>query len=196
MKEDELQKYAESMYSLATDLWMPRNMSDTSGTRDRIEWCVSTCVEYFQSGMLVKLVTKDLKRMDHGAQTLLDASVLSKLKNCDIEEFVSACFPTPWSLLDVGSCYNPFAVYADLFTVTAIDIAPACEVRCNYRLKSCVFCVLCLSQVCVCMRACVYACVCVHVCVCVRVCGCVCVCIIITAMHLLSIKLQEIVVVF
>lgn len=45
-----------------------------------------------------------------------------------VEEFTSR----KWHLLDVGSCYNPFAVYPQ-FEVTAVDIAPAVEVSGNRR---------------------------------------------------------------
>jgi hypothetical protein len=122
------------MQCLATDLWSPRNAGDFPGTRDRIDWCVASCWEYFCQGGLIKLLTKDLKRLEYGSQTIVDKVLISHLKKEDIGDYVLSQFPRPWSLLDVGSCYNPFSTHSEVFNVTAVDIAPACEsvLQCDF----------------------------------------------------------------
>lgn len=124
-KDELLQRYSHSMHMLATSVWSPRQeLTDDDGGDDRIAWCIAACKEYYLEGRLVKLLQKDLRRLEFGKETVVHPSVIPQ----DPHHFVTSTFSRPWSLLDVGSCYNPFANHSDLFTVTAVDIAPACKV--------------------------------------------------------------------
>ena len=121
-----LQRYAHSMYLLATSVWSPRQeFTGVDEGDDRIAWCVAVCKEYFLDGRLARLLQKDLRRLEFKRETVVHPLLLPP----DPQQFVESTFPRPWSLLDVGSCYNPFSKLSDLFTVTAVDIAPACKVR-------------------------------------------------------------------
>ena len=132
-KDDLLLRYSHSMHILATSVWSPRQeFTGDGGGDDRIAWCIAACNEYFLDGRLVKLLQKDLRRLEFERETVAHPSLLPQ----DPQQFVESTFPRPWSLLDVGSCYNPFSKHSDLFTVTAVDIAPACEVRvCVHAIK-------------------------------------------------------------
>ena len=115
---DGLEKYSEAMERLATGPWAEQG----SG---RITWCVDVCEEYFRvGGALVKMIEKDLKRVEHNMPTLVPLELLPT-SGSDIEKIVQGMFGSrKWKLLDVGSCYNPFKRF-DKFEVTAVDIAPA-----------------------------------------------------------------------
>ena len=120
---DELKEYSTAMHLLAVGPW------DRSGSKDgggRIEWCVGVCYEYFTGSHLQKSLLKDLRRVGHGMPTVLSDKLLPEsAESADalVKEFASRA----WTLLDVGSCYNPFERFSQ-FNVTAIDIAPAVEV--------------------------------------------------------------------
>ena len=109
------------MHSLATGPWKKKNEA-----ANRITWCVDTIREYFVE-KLVQLLEKDLRRLGHGNPTIVDQTMLPGSQEQIVlitREFIGKQL----SLLDVGSCYNPFMGYKE-FRVTAIDIAPATEVR-------------------------------------------------------------------
>ena len=126
-KDSLLQRYSHSMHLLATSVWPPRQLdvTDDGAGDDRIAWCTEVCKEYFLDGRLAKLLQKDLRRLEFKRETVAHPLLLPQ----DPQQFIESTFPKPWSLLDVGSCYNPFSKHSDLFTVTALDIAPACKVR-------------------------------------------------------------------
>jgi 25S rRNA (adenine2142-N1)-methyltransferase len=109
----QLSQYSSSMKTLANEHWKETS-NETSGNC-RITWTVTFCNDYFkadkQNGIL-KFREKDmliLKQMNDELE-YSDAPLLD-----DRERL---------KLLDVGSCYNPFAKY-NSFDVTAVDIAPA-----------------------------------------------------------------------
>ncbi len=108
------------MHGLATGPWAKHS---TPGGGGRVEWCVDVCREYFQGGCLKKMILKDLRRLEHKMPTVLDVSLLASPPDVVEREFGQRL----WRLLDVGSCYNPFAEHPQ-FDVTAVDIAPAVEV--------------------------------------------------------------------
>ena len=116
-----LATYSSAMSSLATGCW------ERDGEASRIAWCVKVCKEYGgPEGALRKLLLKDLRRKSHSMPTVVPQALLPGTV-VDVEQEV-------WNdtqilrLLDVGSCYNPFLNHKQ-FEVTAIDIAPARQVR-------------------------------------------------------------------
>lgn len=118
--EGTLASYSEAMRGLATGPWKGGN-----ATGDRISWCVQTCSMYLDN-RLEQLLFKDLRRQNHSMPTLVDPSLLPA--NSSVRSVVESFRQQPLRLLDVGSCYNPFLSFPQ-FLVTAIDIAPASEVR-------------------------------------------------------------------
>ena len=115
-----LHTYSSAMSRLATGPWACRKEGG------RIEWCVTTCLKYFSS-RLEQLLLKDLRRQSHGMPTLVPTSLLPASPEA-VREKVAVLKERKWRLLDVGSCYNPFQEWLQLFDVTAIDIAPASPV--------------------------------------------------------------------
>lgn len=129
-KESTLKAYASSMCALATGPWAKHGGG-------RIKWCVETCLEYFHGGKLERLVRKDIKRACHGNPTLLEHDLIPS--DAEVGHIVTEFSNRQLCLLDVGSCYNPFAA-EEKFSVTAIDIAPAVEVLVmKFVLSSCNF---------------------------------------------------------
>ena len=114
--EDGLKQYARTMQSLATGQWAEQG----SG---RITWCVGACEEYFVGGVLSNQLYKDLRRLEHNMCTLVPPALLPN-SDADVPKMIEEFQRKKWTLLDVGSCYNPFSEF-DQFDVTAIDIAPA-----------------------------------------------------------------------
>lgn len=51
-----LKQYADAMHQLATDVWA------NQGRETRLDWCHSTCREYFCGGGLHKVLLKDVRR--------------------------------------------------------------------------------------------------------------------------------------
>lgn len=111
------------MHELATGPWS--NKEDDKD-ENRIYWCLKTCLDYFDKGVLDKLLLKDLRRKSYGSDTQLQPEWLPSGKE-QVEEIVGEFRGRKLALLDVGSCYNPFAQF-ERFSVTALDIAPAVEV--------------------------------------------------------------------
>ena len=119
---ERLRSYSVAMRRLATGRWR----SD-GHEASRITWCVQTCREYFGKGHgLEKYLLKDLRRVAHGNLPIVTSDLLpgSEVGAWQVVEETSAC---PWTLLDVGSCFNPFRAFQD-FKITALDIAPADDV--------------------------------------------------------------------
>ena len=115
------------MSKLATGSW---SSEEGRSRGSRISWCVEVCEEYFGvDGALHKLLLKDLRRRNHMMPTLVSSSLLPSTEEEVAEVVKKQWHDRRFSLLDVGSCYNPFLCYLQ-FEVTAIDIAPADKV-CN-----------------------------------------------------------------
>ncbi|XP_052867910.1 S-adenosylmethionine sensor upstream of mTORC1 [Anopheles cruzii] len=107
-----LQNYAEAMHKLATRYW-DRTMDVTcKRSNSRIDWVVASCRSYFTGPTPLLYLFRDkddkvMQAIESGYRPTHQPHYVEKIK-----------------MLDVGSCYNPFAAFAD-FEVTAIDIAPA-----------------------------------------------------------------------
>lgn len=100
------QEYAASMLRLATTVWP---------YKDRIEWCHQTVRDYFYEGGLERSLRRHYRK--------LGLEYSEHVLNC-AKRSLNLGGGERLHLLDVGSCYNPFAVYADIETV-AIDLTPA-----------------------------------------------------------------------
>ncbi|XP_050078097.1 S-adenosylmethionine sensor upstream of mTORC1 [Anopheles maculipalpis] len=110
--EDLLKSYAEAMHKLATCYWDRTMEVSCKRSNSRIEWVVASCRSYFHGAtpLLYLFREKDDKVMQ-----AIDAGYRHEHRPYTIDRI---------KLLDVGSCYDPFACFPD-FDVTAIDIAPA-----------------------------------------------------------------------
>lgn len=140
---DQLRGYSAAMRSLATRFWEQntaskagrRTRSSNSTEHNRIAWSVRFCAEYFGAGgdssddppatppqsMLLHQREREL-RIWTEAMTAEDRVSAGGGDGDDNGQPWTA--PAKLRLLDVGSCYNPFAKY-EQFDVTAVDIAPA-----------------------------------------------------------------------
>ncbi|ETN64853.1 hypothetical protein AND_003394 [Anopheles darlingi] len=109
---ERLKNYADAMYKLATCYWDRTMEVSSKRSNCRIEWVVASCRSYFlhPTPLLYLFREKEDKVMQ-----AIDASFRYEHRPYLIEKI---------KLLDVGSCYNPFAAFEE-FDVTAIDIAPA-----------------------------------------------------------------------
>lgn len=111
------------MYHLATDHWKKETL-ETSLTFCRIEWIKKHCKNYFLDGGMEKFNEKEeyLVKKDN-----------IELRNVLIKKQIKTSIDSKLEILDVGSCYNPFKA-EDLFSVTAIDIAPYSKdvIKCDF----------------------------------------------------------------
>ncbi|XP_058804991.1 S-adenosylmethionine sensor upstream of mTORC1 isoform X1 [Phymastichus coffea] len=123
LQEEKLKNYAESMYQLATQHWAikPKEMDPISYCR--IEWIKNQCKHYFTERGMKKFDEKEKHLMRNFVQELED------LESVQIKTIIEPKI----CVLDVGSCYNPFR-HDDLFSVTAIDIAPYSKdvIKCDF----------------------------------------------------------------
>lgn len=105
------------MRLLATEFWEKNNCKDKDLCR--IQWVFDQCVEYFYSTGQENASVKEEKMYKQYFGTNLEPKKI-------IPE-------TVLKLLDVGSCYNPFAKFP-IFKVTAVDLMPATEdvVKCDF----------------------------------------------------------------
>ncbi|KAL1117353.1 hypothetical protein AAG570_004679 [Ranatra chinensis] len=126
---EKLQKYAISMKKLATTYWDRNNTRDDGGSTCRIGWVVSKCRHYFTLGgeavedcRETKMCLKFFNREMSNDGILSEGAEVGKI-----------------SLLDVGSCYNPFGAFSSEFEVTAIDLAPASGevMKCDFLRLNC-----------------------------------------------------------
>lgn len=122
-KSEILQEYATSMQKLASTFW-EQNLVDEKSARCRIKWVSEKCVLYFFEGEIEirrirekEKCNKIGKSMDSYGETCVKCVKVTASKEIQSE---AECL----TLLDVGSCYNPFKVYP-FFHVIPIDIAPA-----------------------------------------------------------------------
>ncbi|XP_055595334.1 S-adenosylmethionine sensor upstream of mTORC1 [Uranotaenia lowii] len=106
-----LKEYASAMHQLATNYWDKTMQVDSKRDNSRIEWTVNSCRDYFRGNQLVNF----FREKDEKVMKAVDESHSFKYEPYQVQKI---------KLLDVGSCYNPFAAFED-FEVTAIDIAPA-----------------------------------------------------------------------
>ena len=122
-----LSRYANAMSSLATAYWEENGGPEAS----RIKWCVEVCREYCDEdqGALHRLLSKGLRRRKHDMPTSIPRALLPSSAQEMADILARWSGGAVLRLLDVGSCYNPFLAHKQ-FEVTAIDIAPAMEVRC------------------------------------------------------------------
>jgi hypothetical protein len=124
MKTDILQKYADSMQKLASTIWEQNSVDENKRAQSRIKWVVEKCVLYFFEGEVEIKRTREKKKIRQivnvaekcGETCVLCAKVISSKEMVTNAEYLT--------LLDVGSCYNPFRVYPFLHVIP-IDIAPA-----------------------------------------------------------------------
>eukprot|EP00759_Apiculatamorpha_spiralis_P011879 PhF_6_TR19038/c0_g1_i3/m.27970/K18849/BMT2; 25S rRNA (adenine2142-N1)-methyltransferase len=130
-QEDSLQQYAEAMHALASEMWVP---GDTSSTHnDRLEWCLHVVEQYYRSeggGARVKLLAKEVRKEAFAANggvmpsdETLKKLFVDKFGKIEIEE------GRHLDVLDVGSCYNPFATHPLRerlqLHVRAVDLYPS-----------------------------------------------------------------------
>ncbi|KAG4066982.1 hypothetical protein HA402_007730 [Bradysia odoriphaga] len=123
--KNQLDSYSKAMRELATKFW-DSNLKVNEMTREnRIEWSVQFCLNYFHDNKIRNHNREREKRIFE----LLPDPVHVELSSRSDDD----CENQKIRLLDVGSCYNPFKQY-DSFTVTAIDISPACPDvhRCDF----------------------------------------------------------------
>lgn len=130
-----------------------RTRSSASTEHNRIAWSVRQCAEYFgtppsATTTAVDDVEKATATPDPPTTMLLhqrererriwaeamteDERTAAAVADGTVDETAPELWHWPRTppphrlrLLDVGSCYNPFAQFADRFDVTAVDIAPA-----------------------------------------------------------------------
>lgn len=102
-----LKEYAISMQKLATTHWEINCAKKSTEAISRIKWTADFCLDYFSN----TITAIDDKEIEIGKKIGIHLSNNKK-------------FISPYKLLDVGSCYNPFKVY-DFLDVCAIDLCPA-----------------------------------------------------------------------
>lgn len=122
--KEKLKKYALAMKELAVNHWEVNDRKSTakqngqSQQRSRISWSVNYCREYFSKcDLITGIRQREIRILDELQIDTTEMKSLASAEKWAIERI---------KLLDVGSCYNPFAAFPD-FDVTAIDIAPANE---------------------------------------------------------------------
>ena len=121
-----LKKYSASMHSLASSKWkMDKN--------NRIKWCKGIISHYYNDGGLKKSLRKELKTQYFQKlkdQGVIETKDVQERANTEVDQFLNDfqfdCCLDKKLLLDVGSCFNPFDMHNDYYTI-AVDIAPATE---------------------------------------------------------------------
>ncbi|CAK9829382.1 S-adenosylmethionine sensor upstream of mTORC1 [Anthophora retusa] len=137
-RKDILQKYASSMHKLATTYWIENNLNVKNSTYSRIEWIKFHCEEYFFNGGRQKY---DIREGDIKLKIDTNCIKTEVATNCRLnsehkKDRSDDNFQEPTekvSLLDVGSCFDPFGSL-DMFEVTAIDLngIPNKVLRCDF----------------------------------------------------------------
>eukprot|EP00052_Salpingoeca_macrocollata_P021580 m.185225 g.185225 ORF g.185225 m.185225 type:complete len:465 (+) comp21569_c0_seq5:785-2179(+) len=117
--ESTRQTYAATMKELATKHWEDP-AADPS--HSRIQWTLTTLEDYFRRGGLVSALKKDWRRHQHTLHAALPAN--HQETAADLFNKCAFAEERKVTVLDVGSCYNPFARFPGL-EVTAIDLSPA-----------------------------------------------------------------------
>uniref|UniRef100_A0A8D8PVU1 S-adenosylmethionine sensor upstream of mTORC1 n=1 Tax=Cacopsylla melanoneura TaxID=428564 RepID=A0A8D8PVU1_9HEMI len=107
--ESALKEYAQCMKLLATQHWDKKHKEDAKNSRNA--WIVHQINDYFLNKIYLARRKKEATEKEMNCLTC-------PVKTSDFQE--------PYSLLDVGSCYNPFKDVVN-FVTTAIDICPATD---------------------------------------------------------------------
>ena len=123
-KSELLQEYATSMQKLASTFWEQNSVDRNKSAWCRIKWVVEKCVLYFFEGEIEIRRIREKEKFNKIANDI-DSCAETSVKHAEVKaskeiQSEAGCL----TLLDVGSCYNPFRVYP-LFHVIPIDIAPA-----------------------------------------------------------------------
>lgn len=108
-----LEKYASAMRKLAVNHWTKQS------PEGRIEWCYSTVMDFFKGGGLRKLMEKQRRRREFSLDVNACCCCFERNESGANLDLVEKLY-----LLDVGSCFNPFAAYNDFYSVP-IDLQPA-----------------------------------------------------------------------
>lgn len=130
--KSKLKSYATAMMELATNYWEPNDQKAATQNprrqqqqqRSRIMWSVNYCREYFQqTGTITALREREMRLMNE--LKVLTPAIEMGFEMRPVGDKIT--------LLDVGSCYNPFSRFEE-FEVTALDIAPAREdvIECDF----------------------------------------------------------------
>ncbi|XP_023950638.2 S-adenosylmethionine sensor upstream of mTORC1 [Bicyclus anynana] len=104
-----LNTYAQYMEKLATTHWERNSSDEQSLASSRISWAADFAYEYFINKSFMKHREKEI---DIGNKINIKVNNTNEL------------YSSPITLLDVGSCYNPFRIY-DFLDVLVIDLCPA-----------------------------------------------------------------------
>lgn len=111
-----LDEYAHTMRQLA-ETWATSNSGQC-----RIQWCASTIKDYYFKGGKNRALDKDCRKLEYRENDgQSDDCRMQSISKYEANE-------GDVKILDVGSCFNPLKVFLE-FSVLAIDIAPANEVR-------------------------------------------------------------------
>ncbi|OQR67547.1 UPF0532 protein C7orf60-like [Tropilaelaps mercedesae] len=111
-------RYASAMHSLATTVWTRKKGAD-----NRIAIVCAEIDQYYRDGGFERVIRRMFRKHARTEGTDVSIEQLKKLELQDGEKL---------RLLDVGSCYNPFADFG--YDVTAIDLCPATPdvVQCDF----------------------------------------------------------------
>lgn len=122
------------MHQLAIENWQ---LSEDAQKGNRINWCKNIILEFYFNCGLENILSKDARRLYHQN---LESGKEIKLSNKEV--FVSDLINKQMEtmrksftkgnkikLLDVGSCYDPFTEFSDIFETTAVDLYPATKVN-------------------------------------------------------------------
>ena len=102
--------YAKAMGTLANDVW-----EGDDGSQSRIDWIKRHLDKYFYEHDHIRFE----ERMERKLMYLKDQPLSEEKVNFNFDEKVS--------VLDVGSCYNPFGKFSN-YQVVAIDLSPSPEI--------------------------------------------------------------------
>ncbi|KAL9915474.1 S-adenosylmethionine sensor upstream of TORC1 [Glossina fuscipes fuscipes] len=111
-----LKEYATAMHKLA-QIWEDKDNTSKEGleARSRIKWTIEFCLAYFYTELIyLEKRSREQRLLD--SWTGFDCSQCRYMKNV----------PEKIKVLDVGSCFNPFAK-VPYFEVTAVDLCPATD---------------------------------------------------------------------
>jgi len=116
--KETLEEYASAMRILAVNHWTKQ------APEGRVEWCYKTAIEFFKGEGLKKLMEKQRRKRQFSGD-------VRECCCCFVTEKTRICSTTVYPavsekllLLDVGSCFDPFSEYEDVYSV-AIDLQPA-----------------------------------------------------------------------
>ncbi|XP_066153631.1 S-adenosylmethionine sensor upstream of mTORC1 [Euwallacea fornicatus] len=110
--KEKLSEYAAAMQDLAINHW-DRKKNNNQKVVSRIIWLYEACKTYFNN------IEEFRQRECYVFQTCI-----GKTENLETLPIKPISRGTKYTLLDVGSCYNPFSQF-EIFDVTPIDIAAA-----------------------------------------------------------------------